>query len=102
MFDIIGKTYVLKYNLKRVELIENTVGMPMMSEIANNKGMLGVTVLKAYFAYGLKEDGADSFVPPKTGMKMAEGLIESEGYAKVNGAVMEALQRDCPFFFRED
>lgn len=102
MFEINGKTYVLKYNLKRVELIENTVGMPMMAEIASHRGMLGITALKSYFAYGLKEEGADSFVAPKIGMKMAESLIESEGYVKMNGAVMEVLQRDCPFFFRED
>lgn len=101
MFDINGKTYVLKYNLKRVELIENTVGMPMMAEIASHRGMLGITALKSYFAYGLKEEGADSFVAPKIGMKMAESLIESEGYVKMNGAVMEALQRDCPFFFQD-
>ena len=82
MFDVNGKTYVLKYNLKRVELIENTVGM------------------KAYFAYGLKEEGSDSYVAPKNGMKIAEDLIESTGYITINGAVMDAMQRDCPFFFQ--
>ena len=46
MFEINGKNYVLKYNLKRVEMIEN------------------------------------------------------EGYIAVNGAVLEALERDCPFFFQ--
>ena len=101
MFDINGKTYVLKYNLKRVELIENTVGMPMMAEIASHRGMLGITALKSYFAYGLKEDGSDAFVAPKVGMKMADDLIENEGYIKVNGAVLEALQSDCPFFFQD-
>lgn len=100
MFEINGKNYILKYNLKRVELIENTVGMPMMSDIAIHKGMLGITALKSYFAYGLKEEGSDTFVAPKIGMEMAEKLIENEGYIKVNGAVMEAMERDCPFFFQ--
>ena len=100
MIEYNGNTYVLKYNLKRVELIENTVGMPMMAEIATHKGMLGVTALKSYFAYGLKEEGSDSFVAPKSGMEIAEKLIESEGYQKLNGIVLESLERDCPFFFQ--
>lgn len=102
MFEINGKEYDLKYNMKRVELIENAIGMPMMAELSNHKGMFGLTALKTYFAYGLKEEGSDVFVKVKDGMKMAEDLIENEGYVNVNGAVLEALQRDCPFFFRAD
>lgn len=100
MFEINGKTYVLKYNLKRVEMIENAVGMPTMADLNSHKGMLGLTALKTYFSYGLKEEGADVFVAPKKGMEMAEALIENEGYMAVNGAVLEALERDCPFFFQ--
>lgn len=100
MFEINGKNYVLKYNLKRVEMIENAVGMPTMADLSSHKGMLGLTALKTYFAYGLKEEGADTFVVPKKGMEMAETLIENEGYLSVNGAVLEALERDCPFFFQ--
>jgi hypothetical protein len=100
VFEYNGKEYELKYNLKRVELIENTVGMPMMADIASHKGMLGLTALKAYFAYGLKEEGSDIYVAPKNGLKIAEDLIESTGYITINGAVMDAMQRDCPFFFQ--
>ena len=52
MFEINGKSYVLKYNLKRVEMIENAVGMPTMAEMQAHRGMLGLTSLKTYFAYG--------------------------------------------------
>lgn len=100
MFEINGKNYVLKYNLKRVEMIENAVGMPTMAEMQAHRGMLSLTSLKAYFAYGLKEEGSDVFVKPKEGMAMAEAMIENEGYLTVNGAVLEALERDCPFFFQ--
>lgn len=100
MFEINGKNYVLKYNLKRVEMIENAVGMPTMAELNAHKGLLGVTALKTYFAYGLKEEGSDVFVAPKKGLDMAEALIENEGYLAVNGAVLEAIERDCPFFFQ--
>ena len=100
MFEINGKNYVLKYNLKRVELIENAIGMPTMADLSSHRGMMGITALKTYFAYGLKEEGADAFVAPKSGMEMAEALIKNEGYLAVNGAVLEALERDCPFFFQ--
>lgn len=100
MFEIDGKTYVLKYSIKRVELIEAVAKMPMMAELYTHNGMLSVQALKTYFAYGLKEEGADAFVPTKKGMEMAEALIEKEGYMAVNGAVLEALGRDCPFFFQ--
>ena len=100
MFEINGKNYVLKYNLKRVEMIENTVGMPTMAEMQAPRGMLGLISLKTYFAYGLKEEGSDVFVKPKEGMSMAEAMIENAGYLVVNGAVLEALERDCPFFFQ--
>lgn len=100
MFEINGKNYVLKYNLNRVEMIENAVGMPTMADLNSHRGMLGITALKTYFAYGLKEEGADTFVAPKKGMEMARDLIENEGYMRVNGAVLEALERDCPFFFQ--
>ena len=100
MFEINGKNYVLKYNLKRVEMIENATGVPMMSDLYSHRSMMGLTALKTYFAYGLKEEGADAFVAPKKGMEMAEAMIENEGYLAVNGAVLEALERDCPFFFQ--
>ena len=100
MIEYGEKTYELKYGLKRVELIEAATGSPMMAELSKNNAMLGLSSLKTYFAYGLKEEGADAFVPPKEGMEIAESLIENEGYIVVCGMVLEALERDCPFFFR--
>lgn len=99
MFEIGGNEYELKYNLKRIELIENTTGMPAMASFQQNRGLLSVGALKSYFALALKEVGSDAFVPYKKGVEMAEAMIESEGYQTVNMAVVEAMQRDCPFFF---
>lgn len=102
MIEFDNKTYELKYNLKRVEMIEATTGMPTMAELQRTRGMIGIASLKAYFAYGLKEVGEDTFIPPKKGMEICEQMIESEGYTAVCGTVMEVLERDCPFFFREN
>lgn len=99
MLEINGSKYELKYNIKRIEMIEAATGKPVLAEIRRTDGMLGIASLKAYFAYGLKEEGADTFVAPKKGMEMCEQLIEEENYAEVCGIILEALQRDCPFFF---
>lgn len=101
MIEFDGKSYELKYSLKRIEMIEAATGTPIMAEINKHQAMLSLSALKIYFAYGLKEEGADAFVPPKEGMQKAEALIESEGYLAVCGSVLETLERDCPFFFRE-
>ena len=70
MFEIDGKSYILKYNIDRVEMIENSIGMPTMSDLYSHKGMLSLSALKAYLAHGLKEEGSDSFVPVKKGLEM--------------------------------
>ena len=102
MIEYNGKEYELKYNLKRVAVIENATGEGLMSLLVKNKGFLSIQHLMTYFSLALKEVGADAFVKPKEGKEMAEALIESEGYEMVNLLVIEALQRDCPFFFQGD
>lgn len=81
-------------------MIEASTNMPTMAELQRTRGYLGIASLKTYFAYGLKEEGADIFVKPKEGIEICEELIESSGYEKVCGEVLESLQRDCPFFFQ--
>ena len=97
MIQINNREYELKYNIGRIELIENVTKKPTLAALSES-----VSSLKAYFAYGLKEAGSDIFVPIKEGMKLAEELIQAEGYSKVCGLVINILERDCPFFFRAD
>lgn len=100
MLEYEGKRYELKYGLKRIELIENATSSPVMAELVKNKGMLSINQLVNYFAYGLKEEESDVFVPVKKGIEIAETLIKNEGYVSICGIVLEALERDCPFFFQ--
>lgn len=95
-----GKNYELKYNMKRIEMIEAATNMPTLAELKHTGGMLSLTSLKIYFSYGLKEAGSDSFLKAKESMEICEQLIQSAGYAAVCGFVLESLERDCPFFFR--
>ena len=95
MIEYDGKNYVLKYNQKRIEMIEAVTNMPTMAELKRTGGYLGLSSLKAYFAYGLKEEGSDAFVAPKKGVEICTQLIENESYEKVCGLVLENLERDC-------
>lgn len=100
MFEVDGKEYELKFNMKRIEMIESITTMPTMAAMQMYKGMLSIQQLKVYFGYAVKEAGGDSFLVPKKGMEMAEALIQNEGYTKTCTMVLESLERDCPFFFQ--
>ena len=100
MIEYGGKNYVLKFNMKRIEMIESVTSMPTLAGLRRTGGMFGLTDLKAYITYGIKEDGADVFVRPKEAAEIAESLIKENGYAEVCAIVLEALERDCPFFFQ--
>ena len=96
------KEYELKYSLKRVETIESTTGTPLMASITSSRGMMPLTLLKSCFCYGLKEPGSDSFIPLPSGQVLFEQALTEHGYAGLVSVIIEALQRDCPFFFQAD
>lgn len=99
MIEFNGIQYQLKYNMKRIELIESMTEKSFMSEVTANNGMFSIRTLKTYIAYALKEiDG--NFVAYQKGIEIAESLIENEGYVKMNKMVVVAVQNDCPFFFQ--
>lgn len=100
MIEYKKHNYELKYNIKRVRMIEEATGKPTLDIIRTNNGMLTINEIIIYIAYGLIEQGEDCFVKPNQGLKMAEDMIETLGYPKMLEAVLEAIQRDCPFLFR--
>lgn len=102
MIEHNNKKYVLKYNMQRIELIEAQTSMPTMAQINKTGGYFGLNDLKIYFKYALKEEGADVFVMPKKAEEIATDIIENTGYVNACGMVLEAIERDCPFFFRND
>ena len=101
MFEIDGKTYELKYNIKTIEQIEAVTKEGIVSAIRKTEGVLSLTNLKIYFGFALfNEEGKR--VSPQQGMDMAVKLMETEGFMKVNEAVVTAIDRDCPFLFQVD
>lgn len=102
MFEVDGKQFELKFNLKRIDLIERMMGKPFMAIFIGNSGALSIGEIEAVFSYALKEVGTEVFVSPKEGIKHAEKLIETNGLPMVMGAILDKLQEDCPFFFQAD
>lgn len=103
MFEINDKSYCLEYSMKRLEMIENATGMSVMANLQVNRGMLSVTHLKTFLAYGLKDEGdTTKYINPKKGLELATDLIESQGYINVNMAVIDAIEGNCPFLFQVD
>lgn len=102
MIEYQDKLYELKFNLKRVELIEAAMGKSIMAACvaADKNGLMQLRDLKAFYAYGLKETGAPVFVAPGAAREICEGLIEEIGYIPTVRLVQAALMRDLPFFFR--
>ena len=99
MIEYKGEMYELKYNVKRLEVIENALKKPIMSVI--QQGVMSITELKGCIAYALKKQGADAFLNPKNAMNIVEELLNEDGaYYRLTNEVAECLQRDCPFFFR--
>lgn len=94
------KNYELKYNLKRIEMIEAQTSLPTMAQIKTTSGYFGITDLKSYLTYGLKEEGADVFLMPVKAQELADEMIIDVGYTQLCSEVLTALERDCPFFFR--
>lgn len=101
MFEVNGKIYELKYNMKTIEQIEQVTGKSLGATIREVEGLLSISNLKIYFALALyNEDG--NRVGHKQGVDIAEKLIQSEGYMKLNESVIVAIDRDCPFLFQVD
>ena len=94
-----GQNLDLKYDIGRIKIIEKATNMPLMALLSKTSGMMSLETLETYFAYGLKNID-NSYVPVSKGLEIADDLIQNEGYSKIVSIVVDALQRDCPFFFQ--
>lgn len=99
MITVNGKEYDLKFNIARVQLIEKACGAGVMETLVRSNGMMPLQLLLSCVAFGLLgEDGI--YIAVKHGMEHAQRMVEEQGYQAVDMMVVDALQRDCPFFFQ--
>ena len=100
MFEYEGKEYELKFNLERLKLVEKACKMPTVADIVLTNGALSIESIETYFGFCLKDVETGSFVGRREGVKIADHLIETEGYLKVNNMLIERMAEDMPFLFR--
>ena len=101
MFTVNEKNYELKFNLKRVSNIEKALGGESVAHaMLSNDGMMSVTAILVFFAYGVIEVGSDAVVMPKVGQEIAEAYLSEYGYASAVKEIQEAVKRDLGFLFR--
>ena len=101
MFKINDKDYELRFNLKRVSNIEKALGGESVTHaMLNNDGMMSVTAIMVFFAYGLIEVGTDAVVVPSVGQQLCEQYMSENGYASAVRVIQEAVKRDLGFLFR--
>lgn len=98
-YELDHKTYELSFNIGRLELIEKVTKKSIMAVFAKDDGLLGISDILMYLAYGLKECKADAYLAPAEAKEVAEKFLSEKGYAESANAVYEALQRDCGFLF---
>lgn len=95
-----GKAYEVAFTLGRINLYEKTGHQPIMASFARNGGRFSLDELMSLIAVGTRPLGGGDYVAPKLGMAMAEKIIEANGYNAALGIVVQALERDCGFFFK--
>lgn len=96
-----GESYEIKLNLKAIKQIESVLGRGIVAIIRESGGMLSVNDLLTIAGYAMyNADG--NRVSPKQGQEIAEAYLMEHGYASLVTVVVEAIERDCPFFFQVD
>lgn len=99
MIQYKNKKYYLKYNLKRVQMIENAIKKPIMEVMRS--GNLSIQELIAIVGFGMVPEHGNYSINPKNGFKIAEDILNTQkgSYLTLSDEVAVALERDCPFFF---
>lgn len=98
-FTVDGKTYEMRLDLARLSLFERN-NKSLMQIIVQNQGMFAVDEILNLAAVSIKSvDGGYVAVPQ--GKEMATKLMETNGYGFLLEQMVEVLQHDCGFFFKQ-
>ncbi len=98
--EVQGEQYEFVFSDRRIDIIEQTTGKPIIRNFYENQGMIALADLRVMFVQSLKKvDGP--YIQPKMGEEAFRQVIGDIGYAALSALIVEALQEDCPFFFLE-
>ena len=100
MFTVNGVTYTLKYNVKKVKIIEMATKTSLIADMARGNGVLPLQTLETAFTHALVEEVTNNVVKPSEAQEMFEKVLEENGYITLNTAIVEKIQSDLGFMFR--
>lgn len=97
MLDYEGKTYEVAYGVKRLTMAETMCGKPML-DVFDRAPSIGETL--AFLTAGLRYEGSAGWLNPREAQAVAEGMLETLGFATVYKEIEGAIERDCGFLFQ--
>ncbi|WP_416149430.1 segregation and condensation protein B [Salipaludibacillus sp. HK11] len=100
MFTVGETTYTLKFNAKKIKTVETVTKSSVLGQIAKGDGFLPYNLLEMLFSFALVEEATNEAVKQSKAVEMFEGVLEQNGLATVNTAIVEKLQEDVGFMFR--
>lgn len=102
MFTLNEVTYDLKFTRDRIKLYEAKTGNSAMGEFLQTRGMFSLSSIEGYFSVALIDtNNKDVFVPAKKAIEIANAYMDEVGYAAVCVEIVNCLQRDMGFLFRQ-
>ena len=102
MFVLNDATYDFKFNRERMKLYEVKAGSSLMSEFLTTRGMFSLSSIENFYSVALVDmSNKDVFVAPKKAIEVANAHMDEVGYATVCVEIVNAIQRDLGFLFRQ-
>lgn len=95
MFELDGRIYELRYDIKSIEMIEASTGQSIVNLM---NGVPTLNNLKTMIGCALFNDDNNK-VSVKQGVEIAEKLITTVGMLKCFTASIEKIAEDCGFLF---
>jgi len=100
MFTVGETLYTLKFNSKKIKTVETVTKSSILGQIAKGDGFLPYNLLEMLFSFALVEESTNEPVKQSKAVEMFEQVLEENGLATVNTAIVEKLQEDVGFMFR--
>lgn len=96
-----GNLYTLRITMKKIESIERMTGSGIFQMVQQTGGMLPVWVSRLFFQNCLYSSESKA-VSGKKADDIMNGFMRAHSYPIVSAHVLQALDHDVPFLFRED
>lgn len=102
LFELNGNYYTLKFNMHKVEQVEQALGISFMGEIIGSNGVLSFRLLRHIFAVGLYDAKEEKPITGQKAQEIYEQLLRDIGYANLSAIAVGKIQEDLAFLFPEN